>query len=94
MDLVNRRVTLIAASTLGAAQAAKNATTVIPIVFSIGNDPVTSGIVTSLAHPSGNLTGVTTFASEAGSKQFGVVNEIVPAPTVIGFLHDFKRSAY
>jgi putative tryptophan/tyrosine transport system substrate-binding protein len=90
MDLVNRRVTLIAASTLPAAQAAKNATTVIPIVFSIGNDPVTSGIVVSLAHPNRNLTGVTTFASEVGSKQFGLVNEIAPAPAVIGFLHDAK----
>jgi putative tryptophan/tyrosine transport system substrate-binding protein len=90
MDLVNRGVTLIAASTLGAAQAAKNATTVIPIVFSIGNDPVTSGMVTSLSHPSSNRTGVTTFASEAGSKQYGLVHELVPAPAVIGFLYDSK----
>jgi putative ABC transport system substrate-binding protein len=87
-DLVNQRVALIAASTAQAAEAAKNATTVIPIVFSIGADPVTSGFVTSLSHPSGNLTGVTTFAGEMGSKQFGLVHEIVPAPAVIGYLTD------
>ena len=89
-DLVNQRVVLIAASTAQAAEAAKNATTVIPIVFSIGADPVTSGFVTSLSHPSGNLTGVTTFAGEMGSKQFGLVHELVPAPAVIGFLYDSK----
>jgi putative ABC transport system substrate-binding protein len=87
-DLVGQRVAVIAASTAQAAQAAKNATGTIPIVFSIGADPVTGGFVTSLSRPSGNLTGVTTFAAELGTKQFGLVDEIVPAPAVIGYLHD------
>jgi putative ABC transport system substrate-binding protein len=87
-DLVNQHVAVIAASTGQAALAAKAATTSIPIVFSIGNDPVAGGFVTSLSHPSGNLTGVTTFASELGTKQFGLLHEIVPAPAVIGYLNN------
>jgi putative ABC transport system substrate-binding protein len=88
VNLVNQHVGLIVASTSQAAQAAKNATTEIPIVFSMGSDPVTSGFVTSLSRPTGNLTGVTTFAGELGAKQFGLLHEIVPAPAVLGFLHD------
>jgi putative ABC transport system substrate-binding protein len=93
VDLVHQHVGLIAASTVQAAQAAKNATTEIPIVFSIGNDPVTAGIVTSLSRPTGNLTGVTTFLSELGTKQFGLIHEIVPAPAVLGYLQDTRTFA-
>jgi putative ABC transport system substrate-binding protein len=89
-DLVGRHVAVIVASTAQAAQAAKNATTVIPIVFGIGFDPVTSGFVTSLSHPSSNLTGVTTFAGELGTKQFGLMHEIGPGPAVIAYLHDAR----
>jgi putative ABC transport system substrate-binding protein len=54
----------------------------------MGNDPVADGFVTSLNRPSGNLTGVTTFASELGTKQFGLLHEVVSAPAVIGYLTD------
>jgi putative ABC transport system substrate-binding protein len=92
-DLVGRRVTVIVASAGPAMRAAKEATTTIPIVFSLAEDPVNSGVVASLNHPGGNLTGVTTFASELGTKQFGLLQELVPAPAVIGYLLDTTTSA-
>src|SRR5437773_11296491 len=69
-DLVRRQVTVIAAA--GGTQAAlvaKAATTAIPIVFSIGADPIAAGLVTSLNRPGGNLTGVVTLAVELGPKR-------------------------
>jgi putative ABC transport system substrate-binding protein len=66
-DLVQRRVSVII--TLGtppATRAAKAATTEIPIVFALGSDPVQAGLVATLNHPGGNLTGVTTMNLELG----------------------------
>src|SRR5262245_53646681 len=86
-DLVRRQVTVLV--TIGgtpAALAAQAATTTIPIVFQIGIDPVQAGLVSNLARPGGNLTGVTTLAVEVGPKRLELVHELVPTATVVALL--------
>jgi len=85
-DLVQHRVAVIAALGGLSAPAAKAATTTIPIVFSIGGDPVEVGLVSNLSRPDGNITGVTFFAAELLQKQVGLMRELVPTAGSLGVL--------
>jgi putative tryptophan/tyrosine transport system substrate-binding protein len=76
-DLVSRKVDLIAAFGPPPATAAKNATSTIPIVFTVGSDPVWDGLVTSLARPSGNLTGISMLAVQLVPKRLELVSELI-----------------
>ena len=85
-ELVQRRVTVLAAPGSPAAAPAKAATTDIPIVFMIGSDPVQLGLVSSLNHPGGNLTGVSYFNEEIAPKRLNLLHEFIPTVDTIALL--------
>ena len=83
-DLVQRKIAVLVVSSPQGVLAAKRATTEIPIVFSIGSDPVEVGLVPSLNKPGGNLTGVYQLTAGLESKRLGLLHEMVPKVDVIG----------
>jgi putative ABC transport system substrate-binding protein len=85
-DLVQRNVAVLFAGGPPPARAAKAATTTIPIVFTTGDDPVTTGLVTSLNRPGGNITGVHFFLNVIESKRLGLLHELVPSAGRVGVL--------
>ena len=87
-ELVRLPVALIIAGAPPAALAAKAATTTIPIVFGVGDDPAKIGLVTSLARPGGNLTGINFFSSELAAKRMELVREMVPAAARVAMVSD------
>jgi ABC-type uncharacterized transport system substrate-binding protein len=85
-DLVRSKVDVIVVVSGAATQATQQATRTIPIVMSLVNDPVGSGLVASLARPGGNVTGLTVMTPDLAGKQFQLLKEVVPKVSRVAFL--------
>jgi putative ABC transport system substrate-binding protein len=91
-ELVQRSVSVMAAIGSPAVAAAKAATTTIPIVFYVGVDPVSFGLVDSLSRPGGNLTGVTNFSLETGPKRLELLADLLGSRRLVGILLNPRRA--
>src|SRR6516162_613571 len=87
-DLVHRRVAVIATFDTASSLAAKATTAMIPMVCSMGADPIKIGLVNNLARPSGNVTGMSHLINALSSKRLGLLHELVPTATTFGLLVD------
>ena len=85
-ELARRQVSIIAGATPAVALAAKQATTAVPIVFLVNEDPVRLGLVASLARPGGNATGINIFTAELTAKRLDLLRELVPGAAHVGVL--------
>jgi putative ABC transport system substrate-binding protein len=86
-ELVHRKVAaIVAISGTPAALAAKAATTTIPIIFANGGDPLTSGLVSSISRPTGNITGVTFYTAALAGKRMELLRNLVPTAAIMGLL--------
>jgi putative ABC transport system substrate-binding protein len=90
-ELVRLKVDLIVTRGTPAALAAKQATATIPIVMASSGDPLTTGLVASVAHPGANVTGLSAFATEIQGKQLDLVRDVVPRIARIGFLFNMSN---
>ena len=89
-ELVQLKVDVIVVSPITAIRAAKQATKTIPIVMVTSQDPVSLGLVDSLAHPGGNITGLTRLTRELSGKRLELLTEVVPGISRVGVLGDAK----
>ena len=86
-ELVHRKVAaIVAISGTPAALAAKAATSTIPIIFANGGDPLTSGLVSSISRPTGNITGVTFYTAALAGKRMELLRNLVPTAAIMGLL--------
>jgi putative ABC transport system substrate-binding protein len=93
-ELVRLQVAVIAAGAPPAALAAKAATKSIPIVFTVGDDPVRLGLVASFNRPNGNATGINVLVEEVETKRLGLLREVVPKTTTIAILLNPKSPSF
>ena len=91
-ELLRRDVAAIFATSSASTLAAKAATTTVPIVFTMGGDAMSRGIVASISRPTGNITGVNFFASTLGAKQIELLHELLPKARTVAVLLNPKNS--